>query len=122
MIYEDNKSSFMAEACADKWKAMKKNSFRYRLPVPTLYLCKLLNLFSAPPIVKEASFTNWSWMDSYCRPVRHTCPALPAHLPTLCLETAEKSEEDKHEDTDEEQEEGRVEDSELSEEEWSDLN
>jgi len=32
-----------------------------------------------------------------------THPALPAHLPTLRLETAEKSEEDEHEETDEEQ-------------------
>ena len=49
----------------------------------------------------------------------YTHPALPAHLPTLRLKTAEKSEEDEHEETDEEQEE---EDSEQSEEEWSDLN
>jgi len=60
-------------------------------------------------------------MDGYCHPVRHTCPVLPTHLPTLRLETAEKSGEDEHEETDEEQEEGRK-DSELSEEEWSDLN
>ena len=60
-------------------------------------------------------------MDSNCRPIRHTCPALPAHLPTLHLETAEKSEEDELEETNEEQEE-REEDSEKSEEEWSDLN
>jgi len=56
-------------------------------------------------------------MDGYCCPVRHTRPALPAHLHTLHLETTEKGEEDKHEETDEEQEEGREEDSELSEEE-----
>jgi len=61
-------------------------------------------------------------MDGYCYPVKHTCLALPAHLPTLPLETAEKIEEDEHEETYEEQEEGREEDSELSEEEWSDLN
>jgi len=57
-------------------------------------------------------------VDGYCRPIRHTHPALPAHLPTG---DSRKSEEDKHKETDEEQEEGR-EDSELSEEEWSDLN
>ena len=60
-------------------------------------------------------------MDGNCRPVRHTHSALPAHLPTLSLETAEKSEEDEHEETYEEQEEGE-EDSEQSEEGWSDLN
>ena len=59
-------------------------------------------------------------MDGNCRPVRHTHPALPAHLPTLRLETAEKSEKDEHEETDEEQE--GEEHSEQSEEEWSDLN
>jgi len=67
VIYGDNKSNSMAEARADKWKAMNEkevfssNSSRYRLPA-TLYLCKLLNLFSTPPIVKEASFTYWSRM------------------------------------------------------------
>jgi len=58
-------------------------------------------------------------VDGYCRPVRHTRSALPALLLTLHQETGEKSE---HEETDEEQEEGRKENSELSEEEWSDLN
>jgi len=60
MIYGVNKSSSMAEARADKWKARKKKSF-LRIPpdtAPTLYSCKLFNLFSAPPIVKEAFFTN----------------------------------------------------------------
>jgi len=47
---------------------------------------------------------GWELVDGNCRPVRYTHPALPAHLPTLCLETAEKkkSEEDEHEETDEE--------------------
>jgi len=44
------------------------------------------------------------------------------HYRSLCLETAEKSEKDEHEETDEGQEEGREEDSKLNEEEWSDLN
>jgi len=127
VIYGDNKSSSMAEARAEKWKAIKKKSF-LRIPPDTEclcqhFLCKLLNLFSAPPIVKIASFCHgWELVDGYCRIVRHTRPALPVHLPKLRLETAEKSEEDEHEETDEEQEEGREEDSEqLSEEEWSDL-
>jgi len=33
---------------------------------------------------------GWELVDGYCCPVRHTHPALPAHLPTLHLETAEK--------------------------------
>jgi len=47
-------------------------------------------------------------------------PVLLFH-PTLRLETAEKCEDDEYEETDEEQVEGREEDSELSEEEWSEI-
>ena len=36
---------------------------------------------------------GWELVDGNCHPVRHTRPALPAHLPTLHLETAEKREE-----------------------------
>jgi len=68
-----------------------------------------------PQLCSMASLTA----GGYCRPIRHTRPAFPAHLPTLLLEKAEKSE---HEETDEKQGEGREEDSELSKEEWSDLN
>jgi len=124
VIYGGNKSSSMAEACADKWNAMKKKSF---LRIPPDADCLRQHFIHANystylvlhPLLKKHSSPIGH---GYCRPVRHTRPALPAHLPTLCLETAEKSEEDEHEETDEEQEEGREEDSELSEEEWSDLN
>jgi len=78
------------------------NSSRYRLPVPTLYLCKLLNLH---PLHPSPIGHGWELVDGYCHLVRHTHPALPAHLPTLRLEIAEKSEEDEHEKADEEQEE-----------------
>ena len=61
---------------------------------------------------------GWEFVDGKFCPVRHTRPAFPAHLPTLRLETAEKSEGDEHEETDEEQEEY----SEQSEEEWFNLN
>ena len=64
-------------------------------------------------------------MDGHCRLVKHTCPALPAHLNALGLVAADKSEEDEQEEIDEEQEEGRGEDSsdsEFSEEECSDSN
>ena len=46
---------------------------------------------------------GWELVDGNCRPVRRTRPALPAHPPTLRLETAEKSKEDEHthEETDE---------------------
>jgi len=72
------------------------NSSRYRLPAPTLYLCKLLNLH---PLHPSPIGHGWELVDGYCHPVRHTHPA---NLPTLRLEIAEKSE---HEKADEEQEE-----------------
>jgi len=93
---------------------------RSELPAPTLYSSKSLNVFSAPPKHPSSIDHGWELVDGNCRPVRHTHPALPAHLPTLRLETAEKSEKDEHEETDEEQE--GEEHSEQSEEEWSDLN
>jgi len=63
VIYGDNKSSSMAEAHADKWKAIRRSVlFELLQPAPTLYSC---NLFSAPPIVKETSFTmngSYGWL------------------------------------------------------------
>ena len=37
LIYGENKSSSMAEACADKWKAMKKKSFIQILHMQIVY-------------------------------------------------------------------------------------
>jgi len=57
----------MAEAHADKWKAMKKKSF-LQIPPDTdcphqhfIHVNYSTYLINAPPIAKEASFTNWSW-------------------------------------------------------------
>jgi len=96
------------------------NSSRYRLPAPHFIQANYLTYLVLHPLLKKHPSPighGWALVDGNCHPVRHTRPALPAHLPTLRLETAEKSEEDEHEETDEEQE-----DSEQREEEWSDLN
>jgi len=58
LIYGDKKISCIA---GNEKEVFSSNSSRYSLPAPTLYSCKLLDLFSPPPIVKETSFTNWSW-------------------------------------------------------------
>ena len=36
---------------------------------------------------------GWELVDGNCRPVRRTRPALPAHPPTLRLETHEETDE-----------------------------
>jgi len=130
VIYGDNKSSSMAEARADKWKAMKKKSF-LRLPPDVDCLRQhfiranyLAYIVLHPSLKKHPSPIGHGWelVDDHCRPVRYTRPALPVHLPALGQETAETIEEEEHEETDEEPEEEGEENSELSEEEWSDSN
>jgi len=85
----------MAEACADKWKAMKKKSFLRILPdTDCLHQHFIRENYSAylvlhPLLKKHPSPIGHGW-ELVDRPVRHTCPALPAHLPALHLETAEK--------------------------------
>jgi len=101
---------------------MKKKSF-LRIPSDTDYrrqhfICANYSTYLVlHPLLKNSPIGHgWELVDGFCHPVRHTRPALPVHLPTIRLETAEKSEEDEHEETDEEQEEGREEDSELNKE------
>ena len=98
MIYGDKKSSSMAEARADKWKAMKKKSF-LQIPPDTDCLrqqfiaANYLTYLVLHPLLKKHLSPighGWELVDGNCHPVRHTLPALSAHLPTLCLETAEK--------------------------------
>jgi len=88
----------MTEAHADKWKAMKKKSF-FRITPDTDFLrqhfirANYSTYLVLHPLFKKHPSPirhGWELVDGYCRPVRHTRPALPAHLPTLCLETAEK--------------------------------
>ena len=91
----------MAEARVDKWKAMKKKSF-LQIPPDTDCLrqqfiaANYLTYLVLHPLLKKHLSPighGWELVDGNCHPVRHTRPALPAHLPTLHLETAEKREE-----------------------------
>jgi len=81
----------MAEACADKWKAMKKKSF-LRIPPNTDCLCQHFiranysTYLVLRPLLKKYPSHGWELVDGYCCPVRHTHPALPTDLPTLRLE------------------------------------
>ena len=91
VIYGDMKSSTMAEARAVKWKKMKKKSF-VRLPpdADSLYqhcLCAnyLAYLVRHPSLKCHPSPLGHGWelVGGRCRPVRHTRPAHPTHLPAL---------------------------------------
>ena len=63
VIYEDKKSNTMAEACASKWKTMKRKSF-IRLPPDADSLCQhcLRADLSAPPHTEAPPLTTWSWL------------------------------------------------------------
>ena len=56
-------------------------------------LRELPGLSCASPLPERSSITTGSWLGASCRPVCHTCPAFPTHLPEP--ETVRKmSEED----------------------------
>ena len=82
----------MAEAHATKWKGMKKNKTFIRLPPDSNSLrqhCLRANYLAY--LVRHPSLKchpsplghGWELVDGRCRSVRHTCPALPTHLPAL---------------------------------------
>ena len=111
VIYGDKKSSTMAEACASKWKTMKKKSC-IRLPPDADCLhqhCLRANYVAYlvhHPILKEHPSSlghGWELVNGRCRPVRHTRPALPTHLPAPG--PVEEDEEVKSEEDEEEKEE-----------------
>jgi len=89
VIYGDIKSSTMAEARTAKWRMMKKKSF-IRLPpdVDSLHQhCLRANYLAY--LIRHPSLKchpsplghGWNLVGGRCRPVRHTRPALPMHLP-----------------------------------------
>ena len=107
VIYGDNKSSSIAEARSTKWKKMKNKSF-IRLPpdgdslhqhcLRANYLAYLVR----HPALKHTPSPlghGWELVDGRCRPVHHTRPALPTHLP---VPGQADSEEDESEDDDDE--------------------
>ena len=99
----------MGTARTAKWKAMKKKSF-IRLPpvVDSLrqhclranYLAYLIN----HPSLKDHPSPlghGWELISGRCRPVHHTRPALPAHLPEPREDSEEnESNEDSHDEED----------------------
>lgn len=135
VIYGDKKSSTMAEARAAKWRSMKNKSF-IRLPPDADSLRQhclranyLVYLVCHPSLKHHPSPIGHGWelVGGHCRPVRHTRPALPLHLPAPDL--AEESSEDGSEEGEEEEEDDDIqrrrdssdsEVSESSEEEFSD--
>ena len=111
VIYNDKMSKTMGTARAAKWKAMKKKSFIHLPPdVDSLrqhclranYLAYLIN----HPSLKDHPSPlghGWELVSGRCRPVHHTRPALPAHLPEPePREDSEENEsnEDSHDEED----------------------
>ncbi|KAK1906372.1 Dynein heavy chain cytoplasmic, partial [Dissostichus eleginoides] len=110
IIYGDNKSKTMAEARAAKWRTIKKKSF-IRLPPDADSLrqhCLRANYLAY--LVRHPSLKHhpspighgWELVGGCCRPVRHTRPALPMHLPApRPTEEGQEDEEDESDDDDE---------------------
>ena len=107
IIYGDNKNSTMAEARAAKWKRMKNKSF-IRLPPDECSIrqhCLRANylayLMRHPSLKHHPSPLGHGWelVGDRCRPVRHTRPDLPTHLPAP--EPVEESGEEDSEKEDE---------------------
>lgn len=127
VIYGDKKSSTMAEARASKWKTMKKKSF-IRLPPDAdslhqhcLHANYLAYLVRHPTLKDHPSPLGHGWelVGGRCRPVRHTRPALPTHLPAPGL--VERDEEvERGEDEEDDVAQRRVESSESDDSEGSD--
>ncbi|KAK7065650.1 hypothetical protein SK128_006975, partial [Halocaridina rubra] len=99
VIYGDHRSKTMAEAHTKKWKSIKNKSFLH-LPPDADSLCQhclrpnyLAYLMWHPFLKHHPSPIGhcWELVDGRCRPVRHTQPALPKHLPSPS--PAEASEE-----------------------------
>ncbi|KAI4830419.1 hypothetical protein KUCAC02_002049 [Chaenocephalus aceratus] len=97
----------MAEARAAKWRTIKKKSF-IRLPPDADSLrqhCLRANYLAY--LVRHPSLKHhpspighgWELVGGCCRPVRHTRPALPMHLPAP--RPTEEGQEDESDDDDE---------------------
>ena len=103
----------MAEASAAKWKTLKNKSF-VRLPpdadslhqhcLRANYLAYLVRHLSKKHHPSPLGH-GWELVGGHCRPVRHTQPALPTHLPASG--PAEESDEDESEVDDSEEDESK---------------
>ncbi|KAL7406750.1 hypothetical protein ABVT39_025713 [Epinephelus coioides] len=124
----------MADARAAKWKRMKNKSFT-RLPPDAHSLrqhCLCTNYLAY--LVRHPSLKHhtsplghgWELVDGRCRPVRHTRPALPTHLPAprpgemINEDESERDEEEEEEDVQRRGDSSESDGSESSEAECSD--
>ena len=94
----------MGTARAAKWKAMKKKSF-HQMWIACINIAFVRTTLLHHPSLKDHPSPlghGWELASGHCRPVRHTRPALPTHLPEC--ELSEDSEEDESdEDNDDEE-------------------
>ena len=115
----------MAETHSEKWRMLKNKTFSLLPPdadslrqhcIRANYLAYLVH----HPSVKQHPSPlghGWELVNGRCRPVRHTRPALPPHLPTLG--SAEQSESDDSDDEQDDAQEGRRHSSESDDSEYS---
>jgi len=108
VIYGDNNSSTVAEARAAKWNRMKNKYFIHVPPDGDILLQHCLRANYLAYLMRHLSMKHhpsplvhgWELVGDRCRPVRHTRPVLPTHLPAP--EAPEESGEDDNEDDDDE--------------------
>ncbi|KAG1680240.1 hypothetical protein GQR58_012475 [Nymphon striatum] len=72
-----------------------------KVPTPTLPSCKLLGISCAESLLETPPSPighGWELVDGRCRPVRHTQPALPKHLPAPGPAEANEEDESDYDD------------------------
>ena len=108
IIHGNIKSSTMAESRSLKWKMLKNKSCSCLppdedcLPQHCLRANYLAYLLRHPSLKHHPSPIGHGWelVGGYCRPVRHTRPALPVHLPAIwTVDLSDEDESDDHERT-----------------------
>ena len=106
VIYGDNKSSTIAEAHATKWDRMMNKYFTRFPPDADSLLQHCLRANYLAYLMRHPSLKHhpsplghgWELVGAPCRPVRHTRPPLPTHIPAPGQ--AEESGEDESEEED----------------------
>ena len=120
----------MAEARATKWKTMKNKSFICLPPDADSLHQHCLRANYLAYLVRHPTLKHhpsplghgWELVGGRCRPVRHTRPALPTHLPAPGPVEEDAEVESEEEDDDGAAQRRRVElsDSETSDTDYSD--
>ncbi|CAJ1066758.1 hypothetical protein KUCAC02_002049 [Xyrichtys novacula] len=116
----------MADACASKWKTMKRKSFICLPPDADSLRQHCLHANYLAYLVRHPTLKNhpsplrhgWELVGGRCSPVRHTRPVLPTHLPAPG--PVEEEGEVESEEEEEDVAQRRVESSESDESESSD--